>query len=198
MALVLEDGSLGWLTSGKAREVDVAALVEVHGALLYRVAFSIVRSPAEAEDIVQETFLRALEQRLKLAEVQEPRAWLVRVAWNLAIDRKRRITPAQMQEDAAAVLASADLPADRQLSSAAELAKVLAAMDRLPRLERAVLLLSAVEELSVAEIAAVIGRSESGVRSLVFRARAHLEERREGVSRRFAPTKGKGGRDERR
>ena len=178
MALVLGDERLSWLASGKAREeVDIAALVEAHAALLYRVAFSIVRSPAEAEDIVQETFLRAVEQRRKLAEVDEPRAWLVRVAWNLALDRKRRITPLQMEEDAAAVLASGDLPADRQLASAAELAKVLAIMDRLPRLERAVLLLSAVEELSAAEIAAAIGKSESGVRSLVFRARAHLEQR---------------------
>ncbi len=178
MALVLGDERLGWLAAGKAHaEVDVAALVEVHGALLYRVAFSIVRSPAEAEDIVQDTFLRALEQRKKLAEVAEPRAWLLRVAWNLALDRKRRITPRQMEEDAAAIVQSSEMPADQRLAAEAELARVLAAMDKLPKLERAVLLLSAVEELSMAEIAVVVGRSESGVRSLVFRARAHLEER---------------------
>ena len=187
MALAFEDEGLIWLASGNAREeVDIAALVESHGALLYRVAFSIVRGSAEAEDIVQETFLRAVEQQQRLAEVDEPRAWLVRVAWNLALDRKRRTTPAQMEEDAAAVVASTDLPADRQLASAAELARVLAAMDRLPRLERAVLLLSAVEELSVGEIAAVIGKSQSSVRSLVFRARAHLEQRL-GAARPFLP-----------
>ena len=178
MALVLGDGRLGWLASQETREeVDVTALVELHGALLYRVAFSVVRSPAEAEDIVQETFLRAVEQRGKLADLEEPRAWLVRVAWNLALDRKRRIVPLQMAEEIAAAMVSPDLPADRRLTAAGELAYVLAATDKLPRLERAVLLLSAVEELSMTEIAVAIGRSESSVRSLLFRARTHLTQR---------------------
>ncbi len=179
MALVVEDGSVNWLASDGAREeVDIAALVERHGALLYRLAFSVVRSSAEAEDVVQETFLRAVQKRNQLAGVLELRAWLVRVAWNLALDRKRRITPKQLENDAAAIVDASELPADRRIAAIAELANVLASMDKLPKVERAVLLLSAVEELSTREIAAVIGRSESGVRALLFRARAHLEQRR--------------------
>jgi len=50
-------------------------------------------------------------------------------------------------------------------------------MERLPQRERDVLLLSAVEELTAAEIAVVLGKSESSVRSLLFRAREHLQER---------------------
>ncbi len=178
MALALGDGRLAWWAPERSREaVDVAALVEAHAALLYRVAFSVVRSPAEAEDIVQESFLRAVEQGGKLGEVKELRAWLVRVAWNLALDRKRRTQPAQMEDDAAELIASAELPADRRVIAAAELQRVLMVVDTLPKHERAVLLLSAVEELSAGEIAVVLGRSASSVRSLVFRARAHLEER---------------------
>ena len=56
---------------------------------------------------------------------------------------------------------------------------VLDAIDRLPMREREVVLLSAMEELSTAEIGAVLGRSESSVRSLLFRARGHLRERLE-------------------
>ncbi len=178
MALALGDGRLGWLAGERTRdEVDVTALVAPHAGLLYRVAFSVVRQQAEAEDIVQETFVRALEQREKLAQVHEVRAWLVRVTWNLALDRKRRITPAQWDDNAEALVASAELPADRQLIASSELRRVLTVLESLPPKERAVLLLGAVEELSVAEIAASLGRSESSVRSLTFRARAHLEER---------------------
>ena len=195
MALVLGDGRLGWLAGEETRaEVDVTALVALHAGLLYRVAFSVVRQQAEAEDIVQEAFVRALEQRGKLAQVHEVRAWLVRVTWNLALDRKRRITPAQWDEDAEAMVASAELPADRQLIAAAELQRVLAVLESLPPKERAVLLLGAVEELSVAEIAVALGRSESSVRSLTFRARAHLEERlnRQQASKQGMSTQGAG------
>ncbi len=178
MALVLGDRHLGWLAGEKTRDtLDVTALVALHAGLLYRVAFSVVRMPAEAEDIVQETFARAWEQREKLAAWAEPRAWLVRVAWNLALDRKRRFTPASWDEHVEESIASAELPADRQLIASAELQRVLAVLESLPAKERAVLLLGAVEELSVAEIAQTLGRSESSVRSLTFRARAHLEER---------------------
>lgn len=178
MALALQNDHLASAVAMQAREeADVTGLVESYAALLYRVALSVVRSPAEAEDIVQETFLRAFEQRRKLAEVAEPKAWLVRVAWNLALDRTRRIRPGPLDETVAAMALSSELPADRTLAACAELGRVLAAMDKLPKDERAVLLLSAVEELSAAEIAAVIGRSESGVRALLFRARAHLEQR---------------------
>ena len=178
MALVLQNADLAGLAVQPVREeADVTALVTSYSALLYRVALSVVRSPAEAEDIVQETFLRAVEECEKLAEVAEPKAWLVRVTWNLALDRKRRVTPEQMDETVIAIAVSAELPADRRLAASAELGRVLAAVDKLPKAERAVLLLSAVEELSMAEIAAVVGRSESGVRALLFRARVHLEER---------------------
>ena len=178
MAHVLGEERLGWMTSKATRdEVDITALVERYATLLYRVAFSVVRNQAEAEDIVQESFLRAFERKQKLLEVVEMRAWLVRVTWNLALDRKRRLRPTQMDEEIEALAASSELSTDRRLIAAAELRGVLAAVDRLPLLERAVLLLGAVEELSVAEIAIAIGRSESSVRSLTFRARAHLQER---------------------
>ncbi len=178
MALVLHNAGFAAMASAGVREeADVTALVASYSGLLYRVALSVVRSPAEAEDIVQETFLRAFEQRRKLAEVEEPKAWLVRVAWNLAMDRKRRVTPDQMEETAAAIVRSAELPADRVLAASVELGRVLTAVDKLPKDERSVLLLNAVEELSMAEIAAVMGRSESAVRALLFRARTHLQER---------------------
>ncbi len=156
---------------------EVASLVEMYGRLLFRVAFSVVRSPAEAEEVVQDVFLRVLERRGRLAEVREMRVWLVRIAWNLAIDRRRRVRPAQM--DAAFVdgLMARGVSAEQAVGERERMEAVLREMDRLPRREREVLVLAAIEELGAAEMAAVLGRSESAVRALLFRARARLRER---------------------
>ena len=107
------------------------------------------------------------------------RPWLVRIAWNLALDRTRKVRPQQMDDVFAASLVSAELPADEALSEATRFRRVLNAMERLPRRERQALLLSAMDELSTAEIATVLGKSESSIRSLIFRARTHLRERLE-------------------
>ena len=105
------------------------------------------------------------------------RVWLVRIAWNLALDRKRRIRPEQMDEVFARSLVASDTPADRALGEAQGLQAVLTEMERLPKVKRHVLLLSAADEMSTAEIAAVLGKSESAVRALLFRARTRLRER---------------------
>jgi RNA polymerase sigma-70 factor (ECF subfamily) len=107
------------------------------------------------------------------------RVWLVRVAWNLAIDRRRRIRPEQFDEGFADSLVARSLPADEALKEAQRLRSVLRELERLPRAERDVLLLSVVEELGTAEMAEVLGRSESAVRALLFRARTRLRERLE-------------------
>ena len=175
---MLEGYSLAWFAPEEARsEVDLAALVETYSALLFRVAHSVLRSPSEAEDVVQDTFVRVLEHRASLPAVREMRVWLVRIAWNLALDRKRRIRPEQMDEIFARSLVASDLPADQALGEAQDLQAVLTEMERLPKAERHVLLLSAVEEMGTAEIAAVLGKSESAVRALLFRARTRLRER---------------------
>jgi RNA polymerase sigma-70 factor (ECF subfamily) len=156
---------------------DLTPMVRDYSGLLYRVALSILRNPAEAEDVVQDAFVRVLQRRSELAGVIDIRPWLVRIAWNLALDRTRKVRPTQMDEVFAATLVSADLPADQALAEAAKMHQVLRAMERLPQPERQALLLSAMDELTTAEIGAILGRSESSVRSLLFRARNHLRQR---------------------
>jgi RNA polymerase sigma-70 factor (ECF subfamily) len=182
MAITLGETGLGFLSAEDARdEPEMTALVANFSGVLYRVALSVLRDPAAAEDVVQETFIRVLEGRTRLSEVRELRPWLARIAWNLALDRRRRRAPEQIDEVLAASLISRECPADEAVAEARTLTRVLAAVDRLPRAEREVLLLSAVEELSTAEVAALLKRSESSVRSLIFRARAHLQERLGGA-----------------
>src|SRR5258708_5080826 len=94
------EGSLALSSMESVRpEVDPAALVEIYSPLLFRVAHSILRSRAEAEDVVQDVFVRILEHRRSLMTVRDMRVWLIRIAWNLALDRRRRIRPEQLDED---------------------------------------------------------------------------------------------------
>jgi len=164
---------------GARPEVDLAALVETYSSLLFRVAHSVLRSRAEAEDVVQDAFVRVLEHRRSLIAIQDMRVWLVRIAWNLAIDRRRRIRPEQFDEGFAESLVARNLPADEALNEAQRLRSVLRELERLPKAERNVLMLSVVEELGTVEMAEVLGRSESAVRALLFRARTRLRERLE-------------------
>jgi RNA polymerase sigma-70 factor (ECF subfamily) len=156
---------------------ELTALAGLHSALLYRLAFSVLRNSAEAEDIVQESFLRALRTGDKFFNVDEPRQWLMRVTWNLALDRKRRTTPQQMDDILAASLPDLAITADAALDQSRSIARVFAAIDTLPKLERHVLTLSALEELDVTAIATLLNRSPSAIRGLLFRARTHLRQR---------------------
>jgi RNA polymerase sigma-70 factor (ECF subfamily) len=171
--------SLQWFSAAERvdAEPDLASLVRDYSPLLYRVALSLLRNPAEAEDVVQDVFVRVLQRRQQLGNIVELRPWLVRIAWNLALDRTRRKRTQQMDEAFAAALVSTSTPADQALAEAGQIGRVLAAIEGLPKNERETLLLSAMDELSTAEIGAVLGRSESSVRSLLFRARTHLRER---------------------
>jgi RNA polymerase sigma-70 factor (ECF subfamily) len=155
----------------------ITALVAEYSTTLYRVAYSVTRNAAEAEDIVQETFLRVLKHQNKLAEIRDARVWLVRIAWNLALDRKRRSKTRPETEDIADMvrtLAATERRADDEVISSQEHARVLALIDQLPAKEREALLLSALEELSTPEIASICSTTESSIRSRIFRARREL------------------------
>jgi RNA polymerase sigma-70 factor (ECF subfamily) len=157
-----------------ADEETLAALVSQYAGTLYRVAFSVLRNAADAEDAVQEAFLRVLRHRDTLGEVRDQRVWLIRIVWNIVLDRKRRAKTRPETDDVAElarVLPSDGLSAEQIASAAQHHAHVLAHVERLPVKEREVLMLSAFEELNSVEIAEVLGTTESSVRSRLFRAR---------------------------
>ncbi len=158
----------------QAEEDALAALVTEYASTLYRVAFSVLRNAADAEDAVQEAFLRVLRHRGTLAEVRDRRVWLIRIVWNIVLDRKRRAKTRPETDDVAElarVLPSNGLSAEQIAAAAQHHSHVLGCVEQLPAKEREVLLLSAFEELSSVEIATVLGITESSVRSRLFRAR---------------------------
>ena len=163
----------------QAEEETLAALVSQYSGTLYRVAFSVLRNTADAEDAVQEAFLRVLRHRDTLHELRDQRVWLIRIVWNIVLDRKRRAKTRPETDDVAdlaRVLPAGGLSAEQIASAAQHHAHVLACADRLPSKERQVLMLSAFEELSSVEIASILGTTESSVRSRLFRARNLMAE----------------------
>jgi len=160
-------------------EIDVRALVHAYSPLLFRVAQAILRNSAEAEDVVQDAFVRVLQHRNRLPEIREMRVWLVRIVCNLALDRRRRGRTEQLDHAVAEALAANNVPAEQALVEAQRLRTVFEEIDKLPSIERQALILTAVEALSPAEIADVLERSEAAVRGLLFRARKRLRKRLE-------------------
>jgi RNA polymerase sigma-70 factor (ECF subfamily) len=158
----------------RAQEAEVAELVSQYAGTLYRVAYSVLRNSADAEDAVQEAFVRVLRHRETLAEVRDQRVWLIRIVWNVVLDRKRRMKTRPETDDVAElarVLPAGGLSAEERAAAAQHHAHVLSCVEQLPAKERQVLMLSAFEELTSTEIAIVLGTSESSIRSRLFRAR---------------------------
>lgn len=157
-------------------------LVREHSHLVYRITYAVLRQHQDAEDATQETFIRVLRYGSKLASVENPKTWLARIAWRVAVDRskgnrRKREMALDDAENSIQEVASPEIPADRTLEGnqiGAVLERLIAA---LPEKLRAPLILSAVEEMSPREIAATLDINEAAVRSRVFRARQVLKEK---------------------
>ena len=167
------------IAMARATEDEFELLVHEHARLVYRIAFSVLRNQQDAEDATQETFLRVLRHRRRLAAVKDSGAWLARIAWRVAIERKKKVPDIGLEDISEVVteLRSRMVSADDAVLGA-ELTGVMEKLiSLLPAKLRDPLTLSTVEELSPAEVAQVLGINEAAVRSRIFRARNILRER---------------------
>jgi Sigma-70 region 2 len=78
------------ITVPRSQDEILEELVRNHSRLVYRIAYAVLRSHHDAEDATQETFLRVLRYSHKLAAVEEPKTWLARIAWRVAVDRSQQ------------------------------------------------------------------------------------------------------------
>ncbi|MEV4356340.1 RNA polymerase sigma-70 factor [Nonomuraea sp. NPDC049625] len=152
---------------------------EDHRSLLTGVAYRILGSAADAEDVVQEAWLRW--SGVDEATVDEPKAYLVRVTSRLAIDRLRW---AKSRRESYVgpwlpepISTAPDVAEHAELAESVELALLLV-LETLSPLERAVFVLREAFDLPFSEIAEIIGRAEPATRQLARRARDHVRERR--------------------
>jgi RNA polymerase sigma-70 factor (ECF subfamily) len=143
------------------------ALVRQHEPHLLRFARRYLRHPAEAEEVTQETFLRAWQQIARFDPSTDFRAWLFTIARYLCMARlkeAKRHPPAQLEEAA--------VPAG---SPSESLEGLRAAFDRLPPAQREVVALRLFDELSYREIARITGDTEVALRSRLHDALERLK-----------------------
>ena len=160
----------------------IEALVRHHSRLVYRIAYAVLRRHHDAEDATQETFLRVLRYSSKLAAVEDPKTWLARIAWRVAVDRakqhgRKREIDLEDPERTFEEVASPETPADETVHGVQTCATLERLIAALPSKLRQPLILSTIEEMSPREVAATLGINEAAVRSRVFRARQILKEK---------------------
>ncbi|WP_052397026.1 RNA polymerase sigma-70 factor [Streptomyces sp. NRRL F-5123] len=150
-----------------------------HRNLLFTVAYEMLGSAADAEDVLQETWLRWIA--VDLAAVREPRAYLVRATTRQALVRLRTLSRRRetyvgpwLPEP---LLTTRDVAEDVELADSVSTAMLLV-LETLAPTERAVFVLREVFAVDYAEIAAAVDKSPAAVRQIAHRARAHVAARR--------------------
>jgi RNA polymerase sigma-70 factor, ECF subfamily len=181
--------SNGAISLAGTNEDAFEVAVRNHARLVYRIAYSVLRNHHDAEDATQETFMRVLRYRRKLEGIDDPKTWLARIAWRVAVERRKKRPEASLSDQE---MAKAVSERRSQLASAEESVigrEMQSLLDslicRLPEHLRDAFRLSTIEELVPEEIAQVLGTSESSVRSRMFRARRILKEKLASLEGRY-------------
>ncbi|WP_165974814.1 RNA polymerase sigma-70 factor [Nonomuraea deserti] len=150
-----------------------------HRNLLFTVAYEMLGSAADAEDALQETWLRWV--KIDLGQVHDQRAYLVRITTRRSLDRLRALR--RRKEDYVGpwlpepLLTAPDVAEDVELAESVSMALMLV-LETLSPTERAVFVLREVFSISHEEIAAAVGKTPAAVRQIAHRARRHVEARR--------------------
>ena len=160
-------------------ESALEVAVREHARLVYRVAYSVLRNHHDAEDATQETFMRVLRYGRKLKAVEDRKAWLARIAWRVAITRRKKLPEVPLDDVEASVeqLRSSLARSDDILVTEEMSALLGRLIEGLPAQLRDVVALSTLQDMASAEIAAILEVPEAAVRSRLFRARQILKKK---------------------
>lgn len=159
----------------EALRQEFEALLPESSRLAYRIARSILRNDADAEDVAQEALLRAFRRFAGLRDRMRFRAWLVRIAYRIGIDRVRARKRLQQRE--AQWFQERERLASGGRSTGDFQAQLEAAIEELPEKLKLVLLLSAMEGHTTEEVAALLDIPAGTVKSRLFFARKELAEK---------------------
>lgn len=166
---------------------DTTAAFVAHRSLLFTVAYEMLGSAADAEDVLQEVWLRWA--RVDIGQVRDPRGYLVRITTRLALNLLRTLS--RRRESYVGpwlpepLLTAPDVAADVELAESVSTAMLLV-LETLTPVERAVFVLREVFVVPYAEIAEAVEKSPAAVRQIAHRARGHVTARRPRVDVRRA------------
>ena len=149
---------------------EASLIIEKHAPAVYRLALSYTKNKSDAEDIMQEVFLRYIKKERHFDSPEHERAWFLRVSSNCA---KTHFAKRRPTVDLDEIAELADAPQNDSIS-------VLDAVMRLPEHQRVCTHLFYYEDLSIRDIAKTLAMPESTVKSHLHRARAALKEMLKG------------------
>jgi RNA polymerase sigma-70 factor (ECF subfamily) len=179
-----------FVTKARAGDTDAfRVLVERHSRSLFRLAFRMTGNEQDAEDVVQESFLRAYRQLSKFDDRASFGTWLYRIASNCSLDlvrsRKRRseqiVSPDSEQDDPVAAVPAADPTPERSAFSSEVRERVTAAMGELSATERTAFVLRHFEGMCIEEVSRVLECQPGAAKHSVFRAVQKLRRALEPV-----------------
>ena len=170
------------LVDSDPRDRRFAEMAERHARFMFRVAYGLLRSVHDAEDAVQEALLK-LYRGDRWMRMEDERAFLARTVWNAGLDvvARRQKTTDQIDLAAERELVWDGRSPEQDALDGDDRALLRWLIDGLPEDLRLTLVLSAVEEMTSREVAAVMGIPEGTVRTRVMRAKAELKRRFEAM-----------------
>lgn len=169
--------SLDQLVTGSAArdlEREFEERLADSGPLAFRVAYGVLRHREDAEDVAQEALAKAYVKLNSLRGRHSFRAWLVRICWRLALDRRRSSKRRERREQAA--LQPLVVDGEQVVAADALLARLWRAIDALPEDLRMVVVLAGIEGYDSRELAALLEVPEGTAKSRLYRARKRLTE----------------------
>lgn len=152
-------------------------LLQRHGPALHRYALRSCSTAADAEDVVQETFVAAWRGLARWDGRASVKTWLFAIAARKVADSGRRRRAVPIDDDLLEPMASPEAGPDERAHERELVEALERALDELPYRQRACWVLIEVEGLSQSEVATVLGMSPDAVRGTIFRARRNLTER---------------------
>jgi RNA polymerase sigma-70 factor (ECF subfamily) len=182
----MEDADAAAIERAKAGDSDgFRMLVERHGRSVFRLAYRMTANEFDAEDVVQETFLRAFRQLDSYESRSSFGTWIYRIAANYALDlirsrqrhAERQAGPADPEfGDPLENTASPEPPPDRMYYGVQVREKLDAALGRLSDQERTAFFLRHFEGKSIEEIGSILNLGNSATKNSIFRAVRKLRE----------------------
>ncbi len=164
------------VSADEAPEREFEARLADSSGQAFRVAYSVLRQKQDAEDVAQQAFARAHRRFGALRDRDRFRSWLVRMTWRLALDHRRGERRRAAREDVAAREVARLAPDAHDTDAGERSARLWAAIDQLPEKLRVVVVLAAIEEHGVKDVARLLDVPEGTVKSRLFDARKKLQE----------------------